>query len=320
MWFDRGPQDVANLVSDMITWAESNPKFRAESSPTPPLVLIEAWNEFGEGSHFLPTVGDRTSYGDALSQMLGMPAGRIRTVMNVQENGPAAPSRMASGTLMDANGSAIAGATVTIDATPADGSGVYAQYPIAGVAPTSATQVIAAYAINTDGYGPGTSNVSVYQVSYIQNGDGVQRVLNGDFALGDQSWSLFGQTQIVPSDQGAGQMAEAIVSTTQTAALSSAPFTITGGSPFQASFAARISPASLGSGYFAIIFLDSSGNEISRQIQAFAVGTLQVGLAATDGAGNYQLPLSVLGTAKALIEASYVGDVTHWPGYSRVGP
>jgi hypothetical protein len=71
MWFDRSPQDVANLVSDMITWAESNPKFRAEPSPTPPLVLIEAWNEFGEGSHFLPTEGDGTNYGDALSQLLG---------------------------------------------------------------------------------------------------------------------------------------------------------------------------------------------------------------------------------------------------------
>jgi hypothetical protein len=33
-------------------------------------VLIEAWNEFGEGSHMLPTDGDGFSYGDAIGQML----------------------------------------------------------------------------------------------------------------------------------------------------------------------------------------------------------------------------------------------------------
>jgi hypothetical protein len=34
------------------------------------LVLIEAWNDFGEGSDMLPTVGDGFSYGDAIGEML----------------------------------------------------------------------------------------------------------------------------------------------------------------------------------------------------------------------------------------------------------
>jgi hypothetical protein len=33
-------------------------------------VLIEAWNELGEGSYIIPTAGDGTTYGDALSKML----------------------------------------------------------------------------------------------------------------------------------------------------------------------------------------------------------------------------------------------------------
>jgi hypothetical protein len=73
MWYSRTPQDVATFVSDAITWANSNPQLRPEPSPTPPLVLIEAWNEFGEGSHMLPTVGDGTSYGDAVAAMLTAP-------------------------------------------------------------------------------------------------------------------------------------------------------------------------------------------------------------------------------------------------------
>lgn len=70
MWYDRSPQGVASFVQSAIAWEQSNPQLRPEPSPAPPLVLIEAWNEFGEGSHILPTVGDATSYGDALAAML----------------------------------------------------------------------------------------------------------------------------------------------------------------------------------------------------------------------------------------------------------
>jgi hypothetical protein len=70
MWYSRTPQDVAAFAQDAITWAQSNPSLRPEPAPAPPLVLIEAWNEFGEGSHVLPTAGDGTTYGDALATML----------------------------------------------------------------------------------------------------------------------------------------------------------------------------------------------------------------------------------------------------------
>src|SRR5208283_299741 len=73
LWYARTPQDVATFVNGAIAWTDSNPQLRPEPSPTPPLVLIEAWNEFGEGSHILPTVGDGTSYGDALAAMLTGP-------------------------------------------------------------------------------------------------------------------------------------------------------------------------------------------------------------------------------------------------------
>jgi Glycosyltransferase WbsX/IPT/TIG domain len=73
MWYTRSPQDFATFVSDAIGWTNANPTLRPEPAPTPPLVMIEAWNEFGEGSHFIPTVGDGTSYGDALAAMLLAP-------------------------------------------------------------------------------------------------------------------------------------------------------------------------------------------------------------------------------------------------------
>lgn len=73
MWYSRTPQDVSTFVQDAVTWTASNPRLRPEPSPTAPLVLIEAWNEFGEGSHVLPTVGDGTTYGDAIAAMLLAP-------------------------------------------------------------------------------------------------------------------------------------------------------------------------------------------------------------------------------------------------------
>ena len=70
LWYSRTPSDVAAFVQDAITWTADNPNLRPEAPPAQPLVLIEAWNELGEGSHIIPTVEDGTSYGDALAAML----------------------------------------------------------------------------------------------------------------------------------------------------------------------------------------------------------------------------------------------------------
>jgi hypothetical protein len=70
VWFDRNPQDVSAFVSGAIAWTSSNPQLRPEPNPTPPIVLVEAWNELGEGSYLIPTVDDSTSYGDSLASML----------------------------------------------------------------------------------------------------------------------------------------------------------------------------------------------------------------------------------------------------------
>ncbi|MBV8143693.1 MAG: glycoside hydrolase family 99-like domain-containing protein [Gammaproteobacteria bacterium] len=73
MYYSRTPQEFAAFVGDAIAWTQANPTLRPEVAPAPPLVLIEAWNELGEGSHMLPTSGDGTTYGDALATMLTGP-------------------------------------------------------------------------------------------------------------------------------------------------------------------------------------------------------------------------------------------------------
>jgi hypothetical protein len=317
MWFSRGPQEVATFVSDSIAWAESNPQLRPEPSPAPPIVLMEAWNELGEGSFVTPTLGDGTSYGDSLAAMLAVAPARSRTVLTLNDTGPTDPNRSAGGNLFDAAGAPIIGATITLTDTPA--SGVFQQYQLLGQPPAAATQAVVGFRVNIEGAGPEPSDFSLYQASYVQTADGIERVINGDFLLGAQSWSLGGQAQLVPSDRGVGQMAQVLATPSQTAALTSAPFALTSGAAFQVSFSARVAPSSLGSGYFTVIFL-SGGTEISRQEIPMTAGKMTFATASTDAAGNYQVGLTSLGSSQVTLETVYAGDAQHWPAFARVAP
>lgn len=69
-WYRRRPEEVAEFIEEAIAWAESNPRARPEASSAPPIVMIEAWNELGEGSYLVPTVGDGKAYGAALANVL----------------------------------------------------------------------------------------------------------------------------------------------------------------------------------------------------------------------------------------------------------
>jgi hypothetical protein len=72
-WFTRTPAQVAAFMEDAIAWLRENPSMHVGTGSEPPLVLIEAWNELGEGSYVIPTKQDRYAYGRALASMLGLP-------------------------------------------------------------------------------------------------------------------------------------------------------------------------------------------------------------------------------------------------------
>jgi hypothetical protein len=312
MWFSRSPAEVAGFVSNAVTWAESNPQLRPEPAPSPPIVMMEAWNELGEGSFLAPTAGDGTSYGDSLAAMLGAAPARSRTVLMLNDSGPANSQRIASGKLTDAAGAPISGVTITLSGTPVGGN--YSQYQFSGHAPAGASQAVVGFRVNVEGAGPEPSTFSLYQVSYVQPTDNIERVVNGDFSSGAQSWSLGGQAQLAASDRGAGQMIQVLATPGQTAALTSAAFALTPGAGFNASFSARVAPASIGSGYFTVIFLN--GTEISRQETPLTAAPVSFGAASTDAAGNYRFDITSFGTSQLTLGASYAGDPQHWPAYA----
>jgi hypothetical protein len=67
---DRTPQQFADFLRDAIVWMDKHP----EQTITEHMVLIYAWNEFGEGGYITPTQGDSDGkYLKALRSVL-MPA------------------------------------------------------------------------------------------------------------------------------------------------------------------------------------------------------------------------------------------------------
>jgi hypothetical protein len=338
-WFTRTPQEVAAFTGDAITWAESNPQVRLEPSPAAPVVLIAAWNELGNGSYLVPTVDDGTSFGDALAALLATPPAEVRTVLTLADTGASDPNRSLSGKLVDATGAPISGATVVLTETPANGAAT--TYQLSGQVPAGAALGTVALRINvTDrvtlwpGYfyaGPGVSNVSVYQVSFKQ-ADGVERVANGDFALGAQGWTLNGQSQIVPSDQGAGQMTQVIASASQFATLDSQLFAVVAGESFDLAITARIATTSLSSGNFVVAFQDASGTgnylqmpspspaALRAQSIPFTPAMVPLGSVTTDASGSFRFSISALTGSALAADAAYAGDPQHWPAIARTAP
>jgi Glycosyltransferase WbsX/Divergent InlB B-repeat domain len=66
-WFDRTPVLFGAFVHDAAVWSAEHP------IPSGPLVLVNSWNEIGEGQTVVPTREDGFAYGQALAEALGVP-------------------------------------------------------------------------------------------------------------------------------------------------------------------------------------------------------------------------------------------------------
>jgi hypothetical protein len=67
-WFTASPDQFSSFARQGLRWLESNPTRRVEVQPLRPLMMVEAWNELGEGSYLVPTFGDGTDYIQALAR------------------------------------------------------------------------------------------------------------------------------------------------------------------------------------------------------------------------------------------------------------
>lgn len=85
LWFKRSPEEVAQFVRDAVAWAGRNPRMRVDAGP--PLVLLSAWNELGEGAYLVPTRQDGFVYGQAIASALGLSWNPQRRALSVGVRG-----------------------------------------------------------------------------------------------------------------------------------------------------------------------------------------------------------------------------------------
>jgi hypothetical protein len=69
-WFTRTPAQIGAFVRDAVRFAKRRPQTSREPQTDRPLMLMEAWNELGEGAYVVPTVGSCHLYGAAIAAAL----------------------------------------------------------------------------------------------------------------------------------------------------------------------------------------------------------------------------------------------------------
>ena len=68
-WYTRNSSTFGSFMGAALAWARTNDRVRLG---TQPVIFLEAWNELGEGSYVVPTLGEGSSYLDALAQSLSL--------------------------------------------------------------------------------------------------------------------------------------------------------------------------------------------------------------------------------------------------------
>jgi hypothetical protein len=223
-----------------------------------------------------------------------------------------------TGTLLDEFGSAMPGVPLEIRAQPLSGEGLFAEYTISGNVPDGATHADTGFRINMECDCNGTAALTLEQITYLDSGQTVNGVPNGAFGNGLNGWGIWGSGayQIVGSANGTGGALSINVTANQDLGINSGTINVTPGSPFTLTFLAKINPASAGSGYFDIIFLNSSG-EVSRQTIPIEAGQVTIANTTTDINGRYETSHAELTVASFILTAWYPGSDTHWPALAQ---
>jgi hypothetical protein len=318
VWYHRSATGFGELVGETIDWADANPALRLEPPPAPPMVLLQSWNEIAEGPYLIPTVGEGRAYGEALAGVLTRTSARARSQLTLVDDGPGATARRAHGTLAGADGAPIASAEVRLSGLALDGDGLYGEYAIADTVPAWVTTAIVGFRVGYEnGDMPpsaGACDMTLYRASFRQ-ADGLERVPNGDFVAGAPPWWIGFEAALVPSDRGTGSMVWVSTNTGQKAGSNSGAFPVVAGEPFWLSLFARVAPRCVGAGYLTLIFLGA--DESVRWPIPLGSTPASIGVATTDGEGRYGFDLAGLGSARVRLDATYVGDATHWPAWVR---
>jgi hypothetical protein len=244
---------------------------------------------------------------------------RSRTVLTLDAAPSPEGSLTLSGVLLDTHASPLADATIQLSMRPVDSPGLLYEYTLSGFVPEGATEADVGYRVNLECGCSGPADFVLYEVRYTEGDETTNRIPNPNFSRGYDGWGAWGDAtwRLERSDQGAGRAQHVTVRPDQGAAINSAKFPTIAGSPFTVTFVARVSPKSLGSGYFNLIF-DNVIHEIKRYTIPLEPAVIALGETTTDENGAYGFDLSESDVSNVALQAWYPGDQDSWPVFAVV--
>ncbi len=274
-----------------------------DGNPPPHQVNFQSWNPYP--THVLPET-DSTAFTYLIDRYF-----RTRTQLTLTNTGSTLAGKLSAGT------TPVPGVNVQVTAQPTSGSGAVTTYTITGTVPNEARTALVGARINSECYAcNGPADLTVYNFQYSEYSTLVN---TWDFTNGITGWS-FGPGAPVfdpPGDPPYTQGLHITAQAGQAVGLNSWACSVTPGAQFTLQITARVAPLSIGSGYFALIWFDASGNEPSREKSMFQPQTLPVGIPTTAADGSFSISNS-LDPSLYQITAAYAGSSTLWPSVKRI--
>jgi hypothetical protein len=242
---------------------------------------------------------------------------RPRTELTLATTSSLDGSPTLSGVLLDANARPMSDASILLSMKPVEGQGLPFEYTLTGFVPAGATEADVGYRVNLECDCSAPADLVLYEVRYTEGDETTNRIPNSDFSQGYDGWGAWGDAvwKLELSDQGTGRAHHMTALPDQGAAINSAKFPTTAGSSFTMIFVARVSPETLGSGHFNLIF-DNGIKEIKRYTIALEPAVIALGEVTTDENGVYSFDLDEMAVSNVALQAWYSGDQDYWPAFA----
>ena len=269
----------------------------------PDHVVLQSWMD--RPDRVLPET-DPTTFTGMINRYLAP-----RTSIELDELRAEAGALAFSAAVTTAGGAAIAGAPLVASLTPLDAQQTLA---LDGTVPVSAQTAVIGIRVNTEGAGPGRTDLQLYELDYRDGDASANLVANPRFSDGLDGWFVAGngRATLRANDAGEGQMLQLRASRNQYLNIDSTPFAVSAGREYVLIATVRVPVESAGNGYVAVIFL--SGTEVSRDILSLEpiaeaqaeMSTDSQGIARLDGPPD-------MAAGQYLVRVEYDGDLDHWP-------
>ncbi|MCP5031036.1 MAG: hypothetical protein GY939_04475 [Actinomycetia bacterium] len=292
----------------MATMMDRIFEFEVVQGASPQHVFLISWAE--QPDQALPE--------DDLSALTSI----VNRYFGIRTNIEASPANGSDGslgitaTLTTEGGEPLADEPIGVSLLPL--SGAPQTHQVTGVVPDGSRTALVAVRVNIEDATPGVSEVSLLEVGYEEDGDGVNPVPNASFTSGLDYWDVYGEplgeVRLTSRDVGDGSQLSISASPDQIVLINGGQFAVTPGATFKFTAQLAVPEASIGTATVAIIFLAET--EVGRHSIRFEPAAELRGSPLTDSEGT--IFVGVDGPGSYVVRVDYAGDLDRWPAYTSV--